>query len=335
MEFPQAASVPPLEVARVASAWPGEEEREALRASLTQALPEVPPRYFYDDRGSALFEQITVLDAYYQTRTEIAILESFAPEILRAAAPRHLVELGSGAGRKIRLLLDAWPEPAGGLTTMLDINELFLRSSLEALAADYPEIEFRGVVGDFVHDLHRIGPAGRRLVVFFAGTIGNLKPDERHRFLCDLADHFAPTDAMLVGVDLVKPHARLEAAYDDPQGVTAAFNLNMLNVLNSRFGANFNPANFRHRAFFSPDDAWIEMRLVAKEKNRVRLDAIDLTLDLARGDEIRTEVSCKFTRPSLQASAEAAGLRLDRWWTDPSEDFALALLRPQPGKHRG
>lgn len=318
---------------------PGAEECAHLRARLGRALPEIPSRYFYDDLGSALFERITALPVYYQTRTEIAILEQHAGAIIERVRPRHLVELGSGAGRKIRLLLDAWrardvrsaaglrPPERGRSCTMLDINAAFLQQSIERLRAEYPGCSFRGVIGDFTTDLHRLGPGTDRLIVFFAGTIGNLDPAARGRFLGALAGMMAPGEGLLVGVDLVKDRAQLEAAYDDPEGVTAAFNRNILAVINRRFGGDFAPDRFEHRAFYDPENAWIEMRLRALRPMRVRLRALDFELDLAAGAEIRTELSCKFTRASVAASAREAGLDLDAWFTDPEQRFALALLR--------
>jgi L-histidine Nalpha-methyltransferase len=265
---------------------------------------------------------------YYQTRTEISILETFGGAIMQRAAPRHIVELGSGAGRKIRLLLDAWSSSEADRTcTMLDINESFLRQSIARLGADYAGIRFRGIVGDFFHGLAELGPPGGRLVVFFAGTIGNFNPAERRRFLQELSRGMDPTDTFLVGVDLVKDTARLEAAYDDPEGVTAAFNINMLEVLNHRFAGNFDAAAFRHRACYDVENAWIEMRLVATRPSRVRLEKLDLDLNLAEGAEIRTEISCKFTRESLAASAREAGLSIVGWYSDPEELFAVVLLR--------
>jgi len=318
----------PIHVARVASPTPSAEERAALRESLTRPVPEVPPRYFYDDLGSELFEQITQLPVYYQTRTEIAILEQFAEDIMAKTQPIRVVELGSGAGRKIRLLLDAWrPAPLGATCVMLDINELFLRTSLERLSADYGPLRFQGVVGDFVQDLERLGPMGRRLIVFFAGTMGNLAPGERHSFLRTLAAGMDTTDSFLVGVDLVKDHAQLKAAYDDPEGVTAAFNKNMLAVVNRRFDGNFDPDSFEHRAFYDADNAWIEMRLVSTRRQTADLRAINLSLALESGDELRTEISCKFTRESLMRDAARAGLSVQAWYVDPDSLFALALLQ--------
>lgn len=305
-----------------------------MRAGLLRALPEISPRYLYDDRGSVLFERITQLEVYYQTRTEIGILEQHAQALMAAAQPQHLVELGSGAGRKIRLLLDAWrPRPreeAGEATcTMLDVNALFLEDSVRRLQADYPRYAFRGIVGDFTSDLEQLGPGGSRLTVFFAGTVGNLHPAQRREFFRSLAAQMDRSDRLLIGVDLVKNPARLEAAYNDPEGVTAEFNLNALRVLNQRFGGDFDPEAFAHRAFYDSENAWIEMRLVARRPLRVRLSRLDLTLNLAAGVELRTEVSCKFTRESLEASAQDAGLSIDRWVSDPEHLFALALLRRQ------
>lgn len=313
---------------------PSSEECASLRACLSRALPEIPPRYFYDDRGSELFEVITGLPVYYQTRTEVAILEQHAAEILALVRPRHLVELGSGAGRKIRLLLDAWgardtrssSHARDRSCTMLDINAAFLQQSVQRLRADYPGCGFRGIVGDFTADLHRLGQGNNRLIVFFAGTIGNLDPVERTAFLRTLAGLMSPSDALLVGVDLVKDRAELEAAYNDPQGVTAAFNRNMLEVVNRRFDADFVPEAFAHRAFFDADAAWIEMRLGALRPMTVHLGALDLVIELDAGAEIRTEISCKFTAASVRAAAEEAGLGLARWFPDPAHRFALALL---------
>jgi len=307
------------------------DERARLRATLTRALPEIPPIYFYDDHGSELFERITRLDAYYQTRTEISILERHAAAILEVTRPRHLVELGSGAGRKIRLLLDAWrahaPARRGHTCTMLDVNALFLEESIGRLSTSFPGYGFRGVVGDFTTDLHRLGVGGERLTVFFAGTVGNLYPDERRAFFREIARGMVTSDALLLGVDLVKDPARLEAAYNDPEGVTAAFNRNALCVLNQRFGADFDADAFEHRAFFDPNNAWIEMRLRASRPMRVRLPALELDLSFAQGAEIRTEVSCKFTQAALVAIAAEAGLVVPYWFADPEQLFALAILR--------
>ena len=304
-------------------------ERALLRTGLSRPLPEIPAQYFYDDRGSELFEQITRLPAYYPTRTEIRILRRHAADILAAAEPAHIAELGSGAGRKIRTLLDAWrPAESGATCTMLDVNASFLSSSVHELSADYPRITFRSALGDFTKDIDRLGPGGCRLTVFFGSTLGNLKPPEQKVFFATLAAQMSVTDTLLVGVDLVKDRARLEAAYNDPEGVTAEFNKNMLRVINRRFGSDFDPDAFEHRAFYDAENAWIEMRLVASRPMLVRIPALELDIDLHKGSELRTEVSCKFTRASL--SSVAGGLSLAGWYTDPDDLFALALFRRRP-----
>lgn len=295
-----------------------------LVAGLSRPLPEVPPRYFYDDLGSALFEEITALPEYYQTRTELGILEASAAEILATVAPLHLAELGSGAGRKIRLLLERMDR---GTCTMLDVNQRFLDDSIRTLGLDYPQIRFRGVAGDMNHDLHLLGPGGSRLLLFFAGTIGNLHPEERHQLLDHLAQGMAPDDGLLIGVDLVKAPQRLERAYNDSQGVTAAFNRNALSVLNRTFEADFRPESFEHVAFYDPENAWIEMRLRARSPQDVQLKALSFRLSLPAGAELRTEISCKFTRSSLEKVAAAAGLQLQSWYTDAEELFAMAMFR--------
>lgn len=302
------------------------DELTRLRALLSQPLPEIPPVYFYDDQGSTLFEEITHLQVYYQTRTELSILEHRAQEIMARAHPQQVVELGSGAGRKIRLLLDAWlPTPSPRTCTLLDVNRTFLDASLQGLQQAFPALSFRGLEGDFTKDLARLGPGGQRLTLFFGGTLGNLYPAERRAFFEQLLLQSAPTDRFLVGVDLIKDIPRLEAAYNDPQGVTAAFNRRSLYSLNQRFGANFEPEAFAHRAFYDEDNAWIEMRLVATRAMTVRIPAIGMTLDFAPGSELRTEISCKFSRASLEAAAR--GFQVDGWYSDPENLFALALLR--------
>lgn len=317
-----------MESTEGSSIQPAATERALVREGLLQALPEVSPHYFYDDVGSALFERITQLAAYYPTRTELAILEHSAASMVACSGCQHLVELGSGAGRKIRLLLDAWPTSAATSScTMLDINELFLHQSIDRLAADYPHVRFRGVVGNFIHDLDRLGPPGRRLIVFFAGTIGNLYPQQRHAFLRQLANGMDESDRFLVGIDRVKDVGRLEAAYNDPEGVTAAFNRNLLTVLNRRFAGDFDVDAFEHRAFYDRDNAWIEMRLRAVRASQVQLRDLDVHLQFAAGSEIRTEISCKFTLERFASAAAEAGLQVERWFSDPEELFSLALLR--------
>jgi L-histidine N-alpha-methyltransferase len=305
-------------------------EARAVWDGLMQPLPAINPKYFYDDRGSELFERITQLPEYYQTRTELAMLERLANEIAGRARPHELVELGSGAGRKVHLLLNAIRDH-GLLTTcvLLDVNTLFLRESAQRLAADYPEMLVRGVQGDFTRDLGAIGPGAPRLFILLAGTIGNLSPSELGPFLATVRSAMVADDRFLVGLDLVKDPARLEAAYNDAAGVTAEFNRNILSVLNSRFATDFDPSAFEHRAFWDPEHRWIEMRLRAIRPVTVTMKGEDRVLRLEAGSEIRTELSCKFSRESLGRTLDAGGFRLDGWWTDPAQDFALALLRPE------
>jgi L-histidine N-alpha-methyltransferase len=303
-----------------------------VRQGLDAALPTLPCKYFYDDRGSRLFEEITRLPEYYLTRAEEAILEAVAGDVIGEARPRELVELGSGSGRKIRVLLDAMGR-AGLLERclLLDINETFLSQSVEALSAAYPALRVRGIRGDFIHDLAALGPGGRRMVLFLASTIGNLHPNDVPPFFRRVAAILAPGDCMLLGVDLVKDKARLEAAYNDAGGVTALFNRNILQVVNGRLGGDFDPEGFDHVAFYDEDNAWIEMRLRARRPMTVRVAACGLTLRFERGEEIRTELSCKYTRGSLEGRLRRTGLRLRRWFTDAEELFGLALLERTGG----
>jgi L-histidine N-alpha-methyltransferase len=299
-----------------------------VRQSLTAPLPSLPCKYFYDDRGSALFEQITELPEYYQTRTEERILEGIADEVVAAVRPSELVELGSGVGRKVRLLLDAMAR-TGELRRcqLLDINELYLSESVRNLAAAYPGLDVRGVVSDFTLDLTGFGPGGGRLMLFLAGTIGNLHPDEVPGFLRHASAALEPGDGFLVGLDLIKDSARLHAAYNDSAGVTAEFNRNILRVVNERLGADFDLSSWEHVAFYDEQRAWIEMRLRARRPMRVRIPGAGLDLRFRAGDEIRTELSCKYSRESFGRMLPGTGLELARFFTDPEELFALALLK--------
>jgi L-histidine N-alpha-methyltransferase len=303
------------------------ELQEGLAA---EPLPWLPSKYFYDERGSRLFEQITELPEYYLTRAETTVLAFAAGEIARAAPARELVELGGGASPKLRLLIDALVGEGLAGCLLLDISPEALRRSVASLGRDYPQLAVRGLVGDFVHDLRALGAGGGRLVAFLGSTIGNLHPErEVPAFLSLLRRQLAPGDALLLGVDLVKDRAVLEAAYNDSRGVTAEFNRNILRVVNRRFGADFDPAAFGHVAFFDEREGWIEMRLRALRPVRVRVRAAGLTLDLAAGGEIRTEISCKYTRQRVEQCARGTGLALERWFSDPERLFGLALLRPR------
>jgi len=297
--------------------------RDAL-AGLTASPKELPPKWFYDDRGSQLFDEITRLPEYYQTRAERAILEARAREIAAAAAGADtLVELGSGTSTKTRVLLDAM-RPT--LYVPFDVSESTLVAAGEALAESYPDMEVHGVVGDFERHLPLIPGGGRRLVAFLGGTIGNLQPDGRAAFLREVADGMATGDSLLLGTDLVKDVDRLVAAYDDAAGVTAEFNRNVLRVLNRELDADFDVSRFSHVARWSAEDEWIEMRLRADGEQTVTVRGLDgLVVSFADGEEMRTEVSAKFRREGVERELAAAGLRLAEWWTDPAGDFALSL----------
>jgi L-histidine N-alpha-methyltransferase len=289
----------------------------------------LPPKWFYDDRGSALFDDITRLPEYYPTRCETEILQRRAGEIAAACGADTLVELGSGTSHKTRLLLDALAA-AGSLARVVpfDVSEATLRGAAGALAASYPGVEVHAVVGDFERHLHLLPTGGRRLVAFLGGTIGNLEPAPRATFLADVAADLAPGDGLLLGTDLVKDPGRLVAAYDDAAGVTAEFNVNVLRVLNRELGADFDPRAFVHVAHWDSGRERIEMRLRSLVSQQVTLPEIDLRVAFAEGEDLRTECSAKFRRAGVEAELAAAGLRLDHWWTDSGGDFALSLSFP-------
>jgi len=302
-----------------------------VRLGLTAKPKELAPKYFYDERGSQLFERITELPEYYPTRAEREILTARSSEIVAAAGkPGTLVELGSGSAAKTRHLLSAMRD-ADCLQAYVpvDISEEITHETAESLVEEYPGLLVRGLVCDFEHDLERI-PGGQdgQLIAFLGGTIGNLYPDARRRFLTRLAALLGPEDSILLGTDLVKEPERLEAAYDDAAGVTAEFNKNVLRVLNREFGGDFDPATFEHVALYDVDEARVDIRLRSLADQMVRLDGLDLNVRFAAGEEMRTEISAKFTRERLEAVYEEAGLVLSGWFTDPAGDYALSLARP-------
>ena len=305
-----------------------------VRVGLTSTPKELPPKWFYDDRGSALFDEITRLPEYYPTRAERAILEARASEIATLTRADTLVELGSGTSEKTRLLLSALTE-AGTLTRFVpfDVSEQTLRDASAAVAHEYG-IDVHAVVGDFEHHLDLIPTGGRRIVAFLGGTIGNLPPAKRAGFLAQVGEGLGPDDALLLGTDLVKDVARLEAAYDDAAGVTAESNRNVLLVINRELDANFVPEAFEHVARFDPKHEWIEMLLRATKAMEVRVDALDLDLAFAAGEEMSTEISAKFRRAGVEHELAAARLTLAKWWTDPAGDFALSLSRPASAPRR-
>ena len=303
-------------------------------AGLTTSPKSLPPKWFYDAAGSELFEKITALPEYYPTRAEREILQSVAPQIATASGAATLVELGSGSSEKTRLLIDALRE-AGTLRRYVpvDVSEQALLAAATALFSDYPGLEVSGVVSDFEEYVGLLGAGddgaeGPRLIAFLGSTIGNLLPAQRASFLARIRSGLADGDALLLGTDLVKDPAVLVSAYDDEAGITAAFNKNVLSVLNHELGANFDPDAFEHVACWDAGREWIEMRLRATSPQTVRLPAIDLTAEFAAGEEMRTEVSAKFRREGVARELAAAGFTLDRWWTDGQGRFGLSLARP-------
>ena len=302
-----------------------------VRAGLGSDPKAIPPKYFYDARGSELFEQITELPEYYPTRVEQSILDGAGAEIIAAVRPSEIVELGPGSARKTDALLRPMIESgAGARYVPVDVSESAVEMCAERLAGQYPGLEIHGLVGDFEHHLDRIPPAvGRRLIAFLGGTIGNLDAPQRHRLLAALRAELGPDDRLLVGTDLVKDRARLEAAYNDTAGVTAEFNRNLVRVINAHLGADLDPDAFEHVAFYNEREQRIEMWLRATAEMRARIDALGMEVGFACGDQFRTEISCKFTRESLEVEYGAAGLQLEEWRTDSAALFALSLTGPQ------
>jgi L-histidine N-alpha-methyltransferase len=301
-------------------------------AGLTATPKSLPPKWFYDGNGSALFEKITELREYYPTRAERSILTGVARSVAELTGARTLVELGSGSSEKTRLLLSALRE-AGTLRCYVpvDVSEPALLMAASSLTASYPGLDVRAVVSDFEEHLGlpADGDApGPRLVAFLGSTIGNLLPEERARFLARVRAALRPGDSFLLGTDLVKDPAVLVAAYDDESGVTAAFNKNVLAVLNAELGADFDLDEFEHVALWDAEAEWIEMRLRSVVAQTVRVPGVGLTVSFAPGEEMRTEVSAKFRREGVAAELAAAGFSMRSWWTDPAGQFGLSLSAP-------
>jgi len=302
-------------------------------AGLTATPKSLPPKWFYDAEGSALFEKITELPEYYPTRAERSILRDVSPEIAALTRANVLVELGSGSSEKTRLLLNALRD-AGTLRSYVpvDVSESALVLAGDALATEYPGLAVDAVVSDFEESLGLPSPngdgAGTRLVAFLGSTIGNMVPAERAAFLSRIRSQLHPGDTFLLGTDLVKDPAVLVAAYDDSAGVTAAFNKNVLAVLNAELGADFDLDRFDHVAAWDADREWIEMRLRSTTAQTVRVRDLDLTVEFAAGEEMRTEVSAKFRRSGVEAELASAGFAMRSWWTDAGGQFGLSLSTP-------
>jgi L-histidine N-alpha-methyltransferase len=301
---------------------------EDVRTGLAERKNRLPPKYFYDDTGSKLFDRICDTPEYYPTRTEQALLDAIGDHIVESANPTDIVELGSGAARKTRRLFDALERK--GLRARyvpFDVSESMLRSSARHLLREYPWLEVHGVVGDYERHLDRIPRGARRLILFIGSTIGNFEPGQAVKFLRTLAEQMGPDDRLLLGTDLVKDVGVLNAAYNDAAGVTEAFNKNVLRVINRELQADFRLDRFDHVAFFSCDKEQVEMHLRSRDRQSVRIGALDLTVDFARGETIHTEISRKFTKQSLSRTLAQAGLDLLEWHTPGNDFFALSLSR--------
>jgi L-histidine N-alpha-methyltransferase len=300
--------------------------RRDVLDGLTQTPKTLPPKWFYDSVGSDLFDQITRLPEYYPTRAEAQILRGRSADIAAASGADTLVELGSGTSEKTRMLLDALRD-SGSLRRFIpfDVDAGVLNAAGSAIQHEYPGVEIAAVCGDFEEHLGNIPRGGRRLVVFLGSTIGNLTPAPRADFLSALSDTLRPGDSLLLGTDLVKDVGRLVRAYDDSAGVTAQFNRNVLAVVNRELDADFDLGAFEHVARWNADEERIEMWLRASSSQRVHIAALDLTVDFTGGEEMLTEVSCKFRPDGVDAELTAAGLRRTHWWTDPAGDFGLSL----------
>jgi L-histidine Nalpha-methyltransferase len=301
---------------------------EDVREGLSCPFKELPPKYFYDERGSELFERITELGEYYPTRAERSILDQRAAEIVAAAEPTTLIELGSGAAAKTRCLLDAM-EDAGTLLSYVpvDISEEITRRVAEELTSEYDGLRVQGIICDYETHLERVPREEGGLIAFLGGTIGNFRPASRRSFLARIATLMYPGDRFLCGTDLVKDRAVLELAYNDAGGVTAEFNKNVLHVLNRELDADFDPDAFEHVAFWDPDNEWIDIRLRSLAEQFIDLKALDMRTHFARNEEMRTEISTKFTPQRLETSYADAGLELVEWWTDPEDLYALSLAK--------
>ncbi|MEU9913832.1 L-histidine N(alpha)-methyltransferase [Streptomyces sp. NPDC051001] len=306
---------------------PEDATEAALRADvlrgLTRTPKTLPPKWFYDAHGSELFDRITELPEYYPTRAEREILVARAAEIAAASGARTLVELGSGSSEKTRYVIDALSD----LHTYVpvDVSESALTQAGHALIAERPGLNVHALIADFTAELTLPRTPGPRLVAFLGGTIGNLLPAERAEFFTSVRALLSPGDALLLGTDLVKDENVLVRAYDDAAGVTAAFNKNVLTVVDRELGADFDPGAFDHVALWDAENEWIEMRLRSRTAQTVKIPALDLAIDFAAGEELHTEVSAKFRKEGVRAELSAAGLELAHWWTDEQGRFALSL----------
>jgi len=301
-----------------------------VKKGLLQEPRRLPAKYFYDEHGSQLFDKICDTQEYYPTRTEDALLQSAAEDIIGHCQPKHLVELGSGTSRKTRRLFDAcekhecqvkyWP---------FDVCEEMVRDASASLVDEYHWLDVNGLVGDYNAGLeHLPALSGPSLYVFLGGTIGNFDYAEGVAFLSELRKSMSDDDMLLMGADRIKDEGVLNAAYNDKEGITAAFNLNLLNVLNREVEADFNSTKFKHHAFFNQDESRIEMHLIATESQTVTLQALEEEIQFAEGDSILTEISRKFTHSSLSDMLKEAGFALSKHFSPDNNYFSLVLATP-------
>lgn len=340
MRLPAPHTLPPLDLVVLERHLQPDASAVALRQDVRRGMTDrpkwLPPKWFYDQFGSELFEQITRLPEYYPTECERSILAARSTEIAELTGADTLVELGSGSSEKTRLLLSAI-QASGSLAGYVpfDVSESALLAAADRIAADYPGIGVHAMLGDFEQHLGRLPRSGRRLVAFLGGTIGNLLPADRARFLAEIAAGLRPDEAFLLGSDLVKgspgDRTRLVRAYDDGAGVTAQFNLNVLRVINRELSGDFDLTGFEHVALFDEREQWIEMRLRSLREQTVRIAGLDLSVRFAAGEQLRTEISAKFSRARLVAEYRRAGLRMVGWWTDPDGEYAVSLAVPLGG----
>lgn len=323
------ATIPRFTIQTVPAARQIRSLAEDVREGFALTPKQLPPKYFYDDRGSALFDRICDTPEYYPMRTEAALLEEHTAAIVAATQPEHIVELGSGTSRKTDALLGAC-ERAGIAPVYwpYDVCEGVLQETGERLLARFPWLQVNALVGDYTAGLDYLPrPGGRCLYVFLGGTLGNFEPDPAAVLLADLTRHMGADDGLLLGTDRVKPRATLEAAYNDAAGVSAEFNRNVLHVINRELEADFEPDVFRHEAVFNAAASRMEMRLYAERAQTVTIGALERSYHFAEGEALFTEISRKFTADSLRDELTGEGLALEREWVAPGDFFSLSLSR--------
>lgn len=304
-----------------------ENMKREVRAGMSAERKYLPSKYFYDSRGSALFEQICQLPEYYPTRTEMEILKKIAPTVMKDLKAGSLIELGSGANWKVRHLLDAADGSRGGIRYVaIDVCESTLVGSSEELLCLYPDLCITAIVADFQHQIRDIRTPGNKLLTFFGSTIGNFSNAESEKFLRAVAGLMQPKDRFLIGIDLVKVKETLEDAYNDSMGITAQFNKNILSVINRELNSDFDPASFNHVAFFNEASQCIEMHLAANEDVSIAISDLEMEVGMKRGETILTEISRKYDREGVERLASRAGLRVKRWFSDRKGWFALVEL---------